>query len=189
MAPQFRNFSFRWCFNILSDASTYVVIYPYIYLLTCSLLPALSCTGFCEIWVPDGVRGLPYFVDCPCYVSFVDGFVSFRFVFFVSFGVLLVLEVMSLLPPDLPVKTLAPFLSSAVRHAEARRRSNQVCMCMYYCSCTLLARSRLLFSFAFTWITRLQSCGYFRFVMLFAVKHWKMARLFSTTVWKEMIIN
>lgn len=36
-------------------------------------------------------------------------------------------QVMALLPPDVPVSKLLPFLSSAVRHAEARRRNNQVC--------------------------------------------------------------
>lgn len=35
-------------------------------------------------------------------------------------------KVMALLPPSVPVSKLVPFLSSAVRHAEARRRSNQV---------------------------------------------------------------
>lgn len=35
-------------------------------------------------------------------------------------------KVMSLLPPDVPVKKLVRFLGSAVRHAEARRRSSQV---------------------------------------------------------------
>ncbi|CAN0545787.1 unnamed protein product [Ectocarpus sp. 12 AP-2014] len=35
-------------------------------------------------------------------------------------------KVMALLPPSVPVAKFVPFLSSAVRHAEARRRSNQV---------------------------------------------------------------
>ena len=35
-------------------------------------------------------------------------------------------QVMTLLPPDVPVSKLLPFLSSAVRHAEAKRRNNQV---------------------------------------------------------------
>lgn len=33
---------------------------------------------------------------------------------------------MTLLPPDVPVSKLLPFLSSAVRHTEAMRRNNQV---------------------------------------------------------------
>lgn len=35
-------------------------------------------------------------------------------------------QVMALLPPDVPVAKLLRFLSSAVRHTEARRRNNQV---------------------------------------------------------------
>lgn len=35
-------------------------------------------------------------------------------------------QVMALLPPDVPVSKLVPFLSSAVRHAETKRRNNQV---------------------------------------------------------------
>eukprot|EP00752_Nemacystus_decipiens_P012161 g10780.t1 len=35
-------------------------------------------------------------------------------------------QVMTLLPPDVPVSKLLPFLSSAVRHSEATRRNNQV---------------------------------------------------------------
>eukprot|EP00903_Cladosiphon_okamuranus_P017098 g15754.t1 len=35
-------------------------------------------------------------------------------------------QVMTLLPPDVPVSKLLPFLSSAVRHSEAKRRNNQV---------------------------------------------------------------
>ncbi len=46
-------------------------------------------------------------------------------------------QVMALLPPDVPVSKLLRFLSSAVRHAEARRRNNQVCaridVCLSLC--------------------------------------------------------
>ncbi|CAN0429805.1 unnamed protein product, partial [Hapterophycus canaliculatus] len=35
-------------------------------------------------------------------------------------------KAMALLPPEVPVSKVMPFLSSAVRHAEARRRDNQV---------------------------------------------------------------
>lgn len=37
-------------------------------------------------------------------------------------------KAMALLPPEVPVSKVVPFLSSAVRHAEARRRDNQVCL-------------------------------------------------------------
>lgn len=39
-------------------------------------------------------------------------------------------QVMTLLPPDVPVSKLLPFLSSAVRHSEAKRRNNQVQACV-----------------------------------------------------------
>lgn len=37
-------------------------------------------------------------------------------------------QVMALLPPDVSVKKLMPFLGSAVKHVEAQKRSNQVCL-------------------------------------------------------------
>lgn len=44
-------------------------------------------------------------------------------------------KVMALLPPEVPVSKFLPFLSSAVRHAEARRRNNQVSFVLYVCVC------------------------------------------------------
>lgn len=39
-------------------------------------------------------------------------------------------KVMALLPPEVPVSKFLPFLSSAVRHTEAKRRDNQVSLGM-----------------------------------------------------------